>query len=345
MLRIRDLLLRCPRGLSFPSERFPAVLTQSYRSYASDAASNSGSVPGSGASSRQYATMSAAEPFMNGSSSAYIEDMFEAWQKDPNSVHKSQLKQSLYSNTIQKFYDIDSQRDTSSENTTCFENFTLARPLPATGHAPHFLSEPTLPFCQSFASLRQSSDLTRPFSVTEKLCRTVTDLTQNFCRNGHLMYTVKVRGHNVSQLDPLGIRAADLDSETPQELIMGTHKLSMGLVISSPSSLSPLILRCMPSYPLSLLSHAFTSGRTRSNTQSIRGHRAAQLDPLHLEDSMAQAAIEKELQVHYYNMIAIVVVVVVVVVIAAAVVVAVVVVVKLGSSISSGGGGVGGGGT
>ena len=37
---------------------------------------------------RQYATQSAAEPFLSGSSSAYIEDMYSAWQEDPSSVHK-----------------------------------------------------------------------------------------------------------------------------------------------------------------------------------------------------------------------------------------------------------------
>ena len=77
-------MLRCPRGLNYPNERLSAAVAQCYRSFASDAAASGGSQ----GTSRQYATLSAAEPFMNGSSSAYIEDMFEAWQKDPNSVHK-----------------------------------------------------------------------------------------------------------------------------------------------------------------------------------------------------------------------------------------------------------------
>ena len=84
MLRIRDLLLRCPRGLSFAYERITANV-QCNRRCASDAVSYTHC---SGVGNRQYATLSAAEPFMNGSSSAYIEDMFEAWQKDPSSVHK-----------------------------------------------------------------------------------------------------------------------------------------------------------------------------------------------------------------------------------------------------------------
>lgn len=37
---------------------------------------------------RNYATLAAAEPFLSGSSSVYVEEMYSAWQKDPNSVHK-----------------------------------------------------------------------------------------------------------------------------------------------------------------------------------------------------------------------------------------------------------------
>lgn len=30
----------------------------------------------------------AQEPFLNGSSSVYVEEMYKSWEKDPNSVHK-----------------------------------------------------------------------------------------------------------------------------------------------------------------------------------------------------------------------------------------------------------------
>jgi len=36
------------------------------------------------------AASAAAEPFLSGSSSNYIEDMYDSWQRDPNSVHKVQ---------------------------------------------------------------------------------------------------------------------------------------------------------------------------------------------------------------------------------------------------------------
>ena len=37
---------------------------------------------------RNYAAPVAAEPFLNGSSSVYVEEMYNAWLQDPNTVHK-----------------------------------------------------------------------------------------------------------------------------------------------------------------------------------------------------------------------------------------------------------------
>lgn len=45
---------------------------------------------GTGAA-RNFATQAAAEPFLNGSSSTYVEEMYLAWQRDPTSVHVVQL--------------------------------------------------------------------------------------------------------------------------------------------------------------------------------------------------------------------------------------------------------------
>lgn len=36
---------------------------------------------------RKYNVPAAAEPFLNGSSSQYVEDMYNAWLADPSSVH------------------------------------------------------------------------------------------------------------------------------------------------------------------------------------------------------------------------------------------------------------------
>lgn len=45
------------------------------------------------ATSRQYNSPASAEPFLNGSSSAYVEDMYNSWLADPKSVHVVSLIQ------------------------------------------------------------------------------------------------------------------------------------------------------------------------------------------------------------------------------------------------------------
>ena len=37
---------------------------------------------------RTYAAAVAAEPFINGTSSTYVEEMYDSWKADPKSVHK-----------------------------------------------------------------------------------------------------------------------------------------------------------------------------------------------------------------------------------------------------------------
>lgn len=79
MHRIKNLLLPTSNTCRTFHE-----LSALYRTYATSSASAAGG-HGQG---RKYTTAAQTESFMNGSSSAYIEDMFEAWQRDPNSVHK-----------------------------------------------------------------------------------------------------------------------------------------------------------------------------------------------------------------------------------------------------------------
>ena len=37
---------------------------------------------------RRYGTAVGAEPFINGTSSSYVEEMYDSWKEDPTSVHK-----------------------------------------------------------------------------------------------------------------------------------------------------------------------------------------------------------------------------------------------------------------
>lgn len=39
------------------------------------------------ASTRKYNSRVATEPFLNGSTSSYVEEMYNAWLQDPHSVH------------------------------------------------------------------------------------------------------------------------------------------------------------------------------------------------------------------------------------------------------------------
>ena len=59
-----------------------------YRSACRACSSQAGSGSKSDKGKRNYATQAAAEPFLSGSSSVYVEEMYSAWQRDPNSVHK-----------------------------------------------------------------------------------------------------------------------------------------------------------------------------------------------------------------------------------------------------------------
>ena len=43
-----------------------------------------------------FKSSAAAEPFLNGSSSTYVEDMYESWREDPSSVHKVMFFISLF---------------------------------------------------------------------------------------------------------------------------------------------------------------------------------------------------------------------------------------------------------
>lgn len=49
---------------------------------------------------RTFATQAALEPFLNGSSSVYVEEMYLEWQKNPNNVHKVRPWLCEYSNSI-----------------------------------------------------------------------------------------------------------------------------------------------------------------------------------------------------------------------------------------------------
>jgi 2-oxoglutarate dehydrogenase E1 component len=125
-----------------------------------------------------------AEPFMNGSSSNYIEQMYESWRADPNSVHRS--------------WD------------AYFRNVEAGA---APGQA--YQAPPTLvPSAQSFAM--QPVPQARP--ATPAASEDVHRAIQDHLKIQLLIRSYQTRGHNIADLDPLGINSADLDDTIPREL-------------------------------------------------------------------------------------------------------------------------------
>lgn len=141
-----------------------------------------------------YASTMSAEPFMNGTSGAYVEEMYECWKVDPTSVHKS--------------WDVYFRNSESG----ALPGEAYQSPPEIYGHPIRYVTEVT----------RQQTPLT-DISVTEE---DVQGLIQNHLAVYGLIRAYQTRGHNLAELDPLGILHADLDSRVPEELIMGNWGLT-----------------------------------------------------------------------------------------------------------------------
>uniref|UniRef100_A0A8C5RSB8 oxoglutarate dehydrogenase (succinyl-transferring) n=1 Tax=Laticauda laticaudata TaxID=8630 RepID=A0A8C5RSB8_LATLA len=136
--------------------------------------------------SRPYVSPGVKEPFLSGSNSTYVEEMYYAWLEEPNSVHKS--------------WDL------------FFRNAT-AKALPGQT-LPSSWPEPS----ETQTSLIQSHGLTKAPGKAEKL-------VGDHLAVQSLIRAYQIRGHHVAQLDPLGILDADLDSFVPSDLITTIDKL------------------------------------------------------------------------------------------------------------------------
>ncbi|XP_016360795.1 2-oxoglutarate dehydrogenase, mitochondrial-like isoform X2 [Sinocyclocheilus anshuiensis] len=134
---------------------------------------------------RCYTAPVAAEPFLNGTSSNYVEEMYYAWLENPKSVHKS--------------WDI------------FFRNANAGAP-PGTAYQ----SPP--PMGVSLAGLARAQSLVGAQPNVEKL-------VEDHLAVQSLIRAYQIRGHHVAQLDPLGIMDADLDSCVPTDIITSSDKL------------------------------------------------------------------------------------------------------------------------
>jgi len=150
---------------------------------------------------RHYNSPAAAEPFLNGSSGAYVEEMYNAWLQDPKSVHVSW----------------DS-----------FFRSTSAGAAPGQAYqSPPSLGEPgrnTVPLSALVPQFTGSVAATGG-QINEKII-------DDHLAVQAIIRSYQARGHLVAELDPLGITYADLHSKYsdktgvhPHQIVLRQHML------------------------------------------------------------------------------------------------------------------------
>ncbi|XP_066991087.1 2-oxoglutarate dehydrogenase complex component E1 isoform X4 [Anabrus simplex] len=140
-------------------------------------------------STRHYSSSLAAEPFLNGSSSAYVEDMYNAWLADPKSVHVS--------------WD------------TFFRNSSAGAAPGQAYQPPPSLGIPAknqVPITSLAPYIGGSSAPALGGQINEKVI-------DDHLAVQAIIRSYQIRGHHIAKLDPLGISSADLDDKTPPELL------------------------------------------------------------------------------------------------------------------------------
>ncbi|TMS38900.1 hypothetical protein L596_005524 [Steinernema carpocapsae] len=128
------------------------------------------------------------ESFINGTSSMYVEQMYDSWRSDPSSVHKS--------------WD------------AYFRNVEAGV---APGQA--FQAPPTI---SSGAAIGATVGTTSVPQITGSATQSI----QDHLKIQLLIRSYQTRGHNIADLDPLGINSADLDDTIPPELELEFYGLS-----------------------------------------------------------------------------------------------------------------------
>lgn len=119
------------------------------------------------------------DSFLNGNSAPYIEDMYHAWKANPESVHAS-------------WQSVFKRMDGGA--------------LPGQAFAP----PPTINAGESLS--------TSAVPAGGSALSTGGEDTSFMLKVMQLIHAYQLRGHNVSDLDPLGLYDADLDGSTPPDL-------------------------------------------------------------------------------------------------------------------------------
>nr|CAH0106468.1 unnamed protein product [Daphnia galeata] len=137
-------------------------------------------------------TQAAAEPFLNGSSSVYVEEMYNSWLQDPKSVHAS--------------WD------------SFFRNASAGAGPGQAYQAPPSLAVPgkyEIPITALVPQM-STSGLSTGLPIDEKII-------DDHLAVQAIIRSYQTRGHHIADLDPLGINLADLDATIAPELQLATY--------------------------------------------------------------------------------------------------------------------------
>ncbi|XP_063532160.1 2-oxoglutarate dehydrogenase complex component E1 isoform X4 [Cydia strobilella] len=151
----------------------------------------------------------AAEPFLNGSSSAYVETMYNSWLSDPNSVHASW--DAFFRNATAGA--APGAAYTSPPNLAPYNKneMPLSALVPASGGMP---------------SISAGSP------INEKII-------DDHLAVQAIIRSYQIRGHHIANLDPLEISNAALDGKNPRETIHNSYRFDeadMDRVFKLPST-------------------------------------------------------------------------------------------------------------
>ncbi|XP_006814040.2 LOW QUALITY PROTEIN: 2-oxoglutarate dehydrogenase complex component E1-like [Saccoglossus kowalevskii] len=140
---------------------------------------------------RRYVAPLATEPFLNGTSTAYVEQMYDQWLEDPSSVHKS--------------WDIffRNAQDGAMPGTAYQTPQPITVPLSVSPEMPGTSRQ-----VQAMPSITVDRQLIEDHLVVQNIIR-----------------SYQIRGHNIAQLDPLGISSVNLDVNIPTELTLQHYRL------------------------------------------------------------------------------------------------------------------------
>ncbi|XP_049793383.1 2-oxoglutarate dehydrogenase complex component E1-like [Schistocerca nitens] len=137
---------------------------------------------------RNYSASVSPEPFLNGTSSVYVEEMYNAWLADPKSVHVSW--------------------DT-------FFRSTSAGAAPGEAYHPPPSLAPLAKNQVPIMSLAPYLGASVP-ALDGQLNEKIID---DHLAVQAIIRSYQIRGHHIAKLDPLEISSADLDDKTPPELL------------------------------------------------------------------------------------------------------------------------------